>query len=335
LPNEGANYVTIDPDALKGYLPEYNRMRVGQSQGAAAYAHEESSMLSKRIAAEAKDRKFNIYFDSVGDGDYDKLVRKLEGMRAEGRRVVAHYVTIDVDTALSRNITRAQKTGRYVPPDYIRETHAGVSKSFPRVLRDGLFDEATLWDSSTKEGIKVMSAVGKNVTVLDHEAWNRFLAKAQPEVGSFVSGGTQVFLARPQAVLGTQAHPNEVLDYLAQAGAREWPAAPVPAGVSMGRMGECYKNATQLAMQSSNYDFVEGIAYVPSQSPLGFQHAWVVDRTTGKVIDPTWPYRSDLRYYGVAYDKKKYMKMASRAKFYGVLGSDRAVVARVLKNGGI
>lgn len=185
-----SNFVSIDPDEIKGFIPEYGRMKEGQSRLAAAYVHEESSFLSKRIASEARDRGFNIYFDTVGDGDYDKLVSKVAGMRSAGRKVIAHYVSIDVETALSRNIARAQKTGRFVPPAYIEETHAAVSRIFPRAVRDGLFDESYLWDTSTREGLQVMAGMGKKLNVLNQEAWRRFLAKGKPVAALAEEDGT-------------------------------------------------------------------------------------------------------------------------------------------------
>jgi hypothetical protein len=67
----------------------------------------------------------------------------------------------------------------------------------------------------------------------------------------------------------------------------------------------CYYNAVMVAMSmSSGLDYMEGIA----TSILPTEHAWLVDRTWNRVIDPTWigghlrarkPAHKIKDYYGV------------------------------------
>lgn len=48
---------------------------------------------------------------------------------------------------------------------------------------------------------------------------------------------------------------------------------------------QCYLNAARIAMENPyTYDYVEGIA----TCILPTEHAWLIDKTYGWVIDPTW-----------------------------------------------
>lgn len=66
---------------------------------------------------------------------------------------------------------------------------------------------------------------------------------------------------------------------------------------------QCFYNAQLLALaQSQLYLYAEGIAL----SVVPLEHAWLIDRKTGKVIDPTWV-RSEadvekrpVDYFGIA-----------------------------------
>jgi len=174
------NTVVIDSDAIKGKLPEYKSMMDAKDPRAAAYVHEESSYLSKRILKEASEQKYNTMLDGTGDSSIDGLRSKTETMRKGGRKVEANYVTVDTEVAVARNLQRAEKTGRYVPESVVRGTHASVSRVVPQALSEGLFDKFTLWDTSSGgKATKVASAEGKKVTVHDEALWKTFLAKGE------------------------------------------------------------------------------------------------------------------------------------------------------------
>ena len=96
--------------------------------------------------------------------------------------MVAHYATADVDDAVARMVERGLRSGRYVPEDYLREVHVGVSRVVPEAIKAGLFDEFTLWDTSTRPPLKIATAIGKKLTIVDAEKWSIFIKKGEAKL---------------------------------------------------------------------------------------------------------------------------------------------------------
>jgi predicted ABC-type ATPase len=173
-----AESVHIDPDGVKKYLPEYNRLVADGDSRAAAFAHEESSYLSKRVIAESFDRDQDILFDSVGDSGIEKLSAKLDQAHAAGHRVVANYASNDLDLAIRLSEARAKKTGRRVPLDYLVDAHADVTDTFIDAVRLGKFDEAYLWDTNIQNVPRLIGAFdGDTFEIIDLELFEDFVAK--------------------------------------------------------------------------------------------------------------------------------------------------------------
>jgi len=127
-------------------------------------------------------------------------------------------------------------------------------------------------------------------------------------------------LARPTFVIGMDnAIGHEHERYVAAYGQR-FKSQPLPADVERGREKECYKNASLLVMERSDLTYVEGFGKTARTGDLAFLHAWAVDND-GNVIDPTWTDPEKNEYFGVKYDRAKYLKYLYTAKIYGVLGS--------------
>jgi hypothetical protein len=144
-------------------------------------------------------------------------------------------------------------------------------------------------------------------------------------------------LARPRALMGVpdfHVDPVKLSGYLESKG-KEWEAAPLPSGTPPGVPQECYSNATKLVLSNPNLDYVEGIAYPAWSGPggFGFLHGWAVDRNTGRVVDNTWDNPQGAKYFGVRYDRKKYMRHVARTKYYGVVGGDSEAAAKVIERG--
>lgn len=172
------NWAHIDPDAVKGMLPEWGPGVAAGDPGIAGVLHEESSYLAKQIANEAINSNFNVIVDGTGDNSYDNLAAKVASYRRSGNQVVAEYVTVDTDVAIQRANARGAKSGRFVPETVISEIHRNVSIVVPRAIENGLFDEFVLWDNNGSTAFKVAEAVGRELTIYDEAAWQRFLAKA-------------------------------------------------------------------------------------------------------------------------------------------------------------
>ena len=171
------NHVLVNGDEFKEDLPEYRDWVKARDVAAASRAHDESSVLTKRAARAAAARSQTVVWDGTGDGTIEKLRTEIDVFRSKGYRVVADYVTVPTEVAVDRAQKRGERTGRFVPLSLVRATHRDVSRIFPIAVAEGLFDEVTLWDTSTGEQIKVASAKGRNLVIHHRGLWETFLAK--------------------------------------------------------------------------------------------------------------------------------------------------------------
>lgn len=175
--------VTIDPDAMKAMLPGYKEMAAKTSE-ASSYYHEESSALAKRFYEVAVSRNLNAIYDGTGDGSEKSVQKKIDVAKEAGYKVVGKYVTIDTETAVSRNQKRyddaveAGQTPRLVPASYVRETHAKVTDI--AVAKAPSFDDMEIWDNNGARGQQKLIAKGGNgsgLKAVDKTAFQNFLDK--------------------------------------------------------------------------------------------------------------------------------------------------------------
>jgi SPP1 gp7 family putative phage head morphogenesis protein len=178
------NRVNIDPDAIKTRLPEYNAMVDAGDVRAAGFTHTESSYISQRMMDEATALKLDVLLDGTGDKSLDILTERVNRYRAQGHKVIANYVTVPTDVAVSRAKARAIETGREVGESVIREAHEENSRVLPQAMDDGLFDEVTVWNTQVDPGtepILIFNHVDGGATTIHNQAmWDDFLAKANP-----------------------------------------------------------------------------------------------------------------------------------------------------------
>lgn len=172
--------VHINADDLKEMLPEVQSKIANKETDWAAFGHEESSYLAKRILSASMEKRKNIVLDGTGDSGVDSVLSKINNARRAGYKVKATYVTVDTDEAVSRATKRAKATGRAVPTRIIRNTHQSVSKIFNDIAPE--FDEITLVSTNGKAPVVVAKGVkGKALDILDNEEFKRFMAKATPD----------------------------------------------------------------------------------------------------------------------------------------------------------
>jgi hypothetical protein len=328
---ETPNHVVVDPDHIKTLLPEYRQATAAGLKNAAVMVHEESSLLAKRITREATKGRYNVLIDGTGDNSYENLAQKVAGYRAHGHKVIANYVTIDTDEAMARMLKRAQRSGRYVPESYLREVHRNISHIVPRAMREGLFDELTVWDNNAKEIKAIVRHTARRTVVLDEAAWQQTLAKAQDSV-LLSDAFPKLQGQRLAAALGGPHVDAEAWHNYLGAYGKEWKAAPLPAGIPKMPPKACYENASKLVMQLPELRYVEGIAYSSETGGLPFAHAWAVT-PEGAVIDATWSNPAGARYFGVAYDREKYLKYVVKRKYYGVVGGDVEGARQAIRKG--
>ena len=175
-----SDHVLANSDEFKPKLPEYNKeIAAGNSDKAAAFVHEESSLVNNKVMVASASGNKDTVWDGTGDSSIEKLEAKVKVFKDKGFKVKADYVTVDTDVAVSRSAARAKKTGRNVPVDVIRDTHAQVSNIYPKAVARGLFDESTLWDTNAGgKPVKIASSKGRRLTVHNRTLYDQFLRKA-------------------------------------------------------------------------------------------------------------------------------------------------------------
>jgi predicted ABC-type ATPase len=177
--NIDPNSITVDSDDIKHSLPEYASMVGAKNPRSAAFAHEESSMLAKRITSEALAQSKNVVLDGTGDNTVESVAKKVEEARKYGVRVEATYVTVATETAIARNLARAEKTGRLVPSIFVEKAHVAVSKIVPHAIEKGLFDGIRVLDTNISGQVRLVAiGSGTMLKVEDEQLWENFLAKA-------------------------------------------------------------------------------------------------------------------------------------------------------------
>lgn len=184
LAGEQPNNVVIDADAIKAMLPEYGQMLASGDKRAAALAHEESSLIAKKVKAAAEQGKLNYTLDGTGDSAFSKMLGKVQAAARHGYLTVGKYVTVPTDIAIERAKARAAKTGRMPPESVIRSIHSSVSDVFGQLMAGNHLDAAELWDTSGPKPTLVGSkALGGHWNVHQPHLYQQFLAKAKGHPG--------------------------------------------------------------------------------------------------------------------------------------------------------
>lgn len=176
--------LVIDPDKIKGMIPEYKTMLDSGNKdiikAAANFVHEESSLIGKEIQKRALQNNYGTIIDGVNDGSFDKVVKKIANIREmSGKPVRADYVSLDSDLSVKLATMRAEKTGREVPLSYIKDMNKEISKLVPRLIENNTFDELYLWDTNINgEPRLILRQIGGKLEIVDKTLYDRFLKKA-------------------------------------------------------------------------------------------------------------------------------------------------------------
>lgn len=123
-------YTTIDADAVKGELPEYRQAVEASARNAAEMVHEESSWVADVAFQRAITRRCNVIWDGTGKNSvkYAKLIDLLHSL---GYTVRLIYVHVDPAVAIPRAVSRADRSGRWVPEYVIAEAYSKIPYNFP------------------------------------------------------------------------------------------------------------------------------------------------------------------------------------------------------------
>jgi len=143
---DAKGFVTIDPDELKNADPV---MAIGVALGmraAAALAHENSSRLAKRLYGTTRDQGLDVLVDGTG-ANAGKYISQMQELQGRGYRVTLLAQHVPEEVGVSRALARADKAGRYVPPEFIRHAYEVIPGNFERLAR--VADSATLNDGES------------------------------------------------------------------------------------------------------------------------------------------------------------------------------------------
>ena len=168
--------VQINADDVRTKLPEYDQMVNAGDKNAGAFTHEEASHVSKRITNAAIERNQNMVLDGTGDSSEANLNAKIDNARANGYRVEGNYASVPVQMAVDRANSRGDRTGRYVPETFIRETYKAISNVFPKVA--GNFDKVNLFDTSGKTPRLLATGGAGKLSIVDQAGYDRFLSES-------------------------------------------------------------------------------------------------------------------------------------------------------------
>lgn len=113
---------------------------------------------------------------------------------------------------------------------------------------------------------------------------------------------------------------------------RSFELGPLPEGVRYGKEKECFKTAFNLAESNPDrYVYVEGFATTKVVPSLPIWHAWVANKTTGKVIDNTW--KDGVEYFGIPMKWDFVRKAVHESETYGVFSDFSKTRISSLKHG--
>jgi predicted ABC-type ATPase len=137
------NRALVDPDAIKEKLPEWQSFTAAGDGRAAETLHEESSMLTKRIRAEAAKRKVDVVLEmTLADAGGTREL--FERFRRSGYEIRLFGVATDARRAAALAGQRAKRSNRWVPWPELLKAHRDLAAAFagyaPLVDRASLFD---------------------------------------------------------------------------------------------------------------------------------------------------------------------------------------------------
>lgn len=176
---KGPDAVLMNPDEIKGMLPEYDQLLQAGDKGAAAFTHQESSDISKQLLAEAVGRGMNVVVDGTGNTSVQSMMGKIEAAQTGDHEIHAVYVTVPTEVAQERAAIRGEETGRVVPPEVIDRIHASVSQMVPEIAP--VFDSFRLYDTNGRQGdppvLIAQTTKDTPVSVVNQAKYDEFLSK--------------------------------------------------------------------------------------------------------------------------------------------------------------
>lgn len=169
------DFVNVNPDDCKEEIPEYKQaINLGESgegtprsaKDAALMAHEESSDMADEIRKRAVAGRKNLILDGTGK-NAEKYAAKIHELKEAGYHVRLLMPHVDMQEAQKRAKERAQRSGRYVPDDFVEMAHHLIPGNFETVA--AATDEAVLFDNRKPPPRPVWTIDNQNGTQKIHD----------------------------------------------------------------------------------------------------------------------------------------------------------------------
>ncbi len=166
LKKDGKSAGIVDCDDIKKAIPEYKTLH---RTVAAKTVHDESSDVTVYALNTLIAQKKNLIFDGTMK-NYDKYSSLIKQLKKEGYEVNIMIADCPLEVAIERSEKRAKETGRKVPVDIIKESHANVPGAFVKLKK--LVDNYTVYDTSEKTPKLIHSQ-----DHVDMNSYSKFLTK--------------------------------------------------------------------------------------------------------------------------------------------------------------
>jgi predicted ABC-type ATPase len=134
-------------------------------------------MIAARVQREVTARKMNAVLDATGDHSLEKARSKIQRVKDAGYKINGVYTTIDIEEAKKRAKARGDKTGRYIPDDFLQHAHQTVAAIVPEVV--DMFDDFVLYDTTEKPPKLLFSNHGGTMQIEDQDGYTAFLQRGK------------------------------------------------------------------------------------------------------------------------------------------------------------
>jgi len=169
LSKRGIYAVTVDPDIVKEYIPEFNAYKKTDPSHAAYLVHKESCDISALLLDHLIKNWMHLIYEGTmaKTPKYVKLIKKL---KKAGYEVHAYVVDVPIEVAKQRSDDRAKLTRRKVPHHVIENTHKLVPITIERIKNQ--LDSYQIYDTQHD-----LTLIASN-NYVEPELYSNFLKKS-------------------------------------------------------------------------------------------------------------------------------------------------------------
>lgn len=123
-------FITVDPDAIRQALPEWEGYVKADSMTAAVKTQKEAGAIAELLGYKALGERWNVIFDgSLRDTEWYKVYFTQLRERFPGIRIMILHIEAEKEAVLARAEKRGKETGRMVPRELLMSSMEAVPKS--------------------------------------------------------------------------------------------------------------------------------------------------------------------------------------------------------------